>query len=206
MNGLAARNISRKLSFIILLLFALPNCRAKTGVLNNVDTTQIIFSHSIETEEFDSVLIRVTAKSWNAPVTWYLQVISKDKLIYAYRSIDSLIDAFFEDTSYVGGCTNYLTCKKNYYLEIIKEGLIKNFNCENDPNNICSQSVPTLTKKFYLDSLKFSAERTKESLIALQKQLQSTNKVLVIPMSPVENYKTIVFDKKNGVFVPIHNE
>jgi hypothetical protein len=193
-------------ALIGMLMFAFVGCQSKAQTIDYINITHVITADLLGTGGKDTIFIKVEAKNWSAPITWRLYVKSNRDTIYCYVSKDSLIDRFFNDTGYVGGCNNYISCKKRYYLETIKNEILNDFTCANDPNRICNKSIYSVTKKFYTDSMRLSQEDVKQSIISLREQLLKPSIILNIPKSPVENLKEVVFDKKNKKFVPIHEE
>jgi hypothetical protein len=79
------------------------------------------------------VKYHIQVKSWDEPVLWSMIITSNDKSILTYSSLDTSIDSFFHDKGYLYDCSNYIKCKKKWYLDRIM--------------------------KFYIDTIKVNDER-----------------------------------------------
>jgi len=74
--------------------------------------------------------IRIT--SWDQPAKWSMEVISKGNRILFYSSLDSTIDEFFADTTYLSNCSNYIDCKQKWYLDRITNCYIDTITVEDE--------------------------------------------------------------------------
>ncbi len=61
----------------------------------------------------------IQVKSWDKPVLWSMNISSNGKSILTYSSLDTSIDSFFHDEGYMYNCSNYIECKKKWYLDRI---------------------------------------------------------------------------------------
>ncbi len=56
---------------------------------------------------------------WEKPVSWQIKIFKDDHIAFSKSQLDTTIDEFFHDIEYVSDCSNYLECKKLWYLEKI---------------------------------------------------------------------------------------
>jgi hypothetical protein len=109
------------ISFALVLLTVGCN-KPKESNQNGIAVIDTTFTKYVTlTIDGDSAEINyhIQVADWSQPVNWTMQVISNGKTILSYSSLDSAIDDFFRDTTYLFGCSNYIDCKKKWYLDRI---------------------------------------------------------------------------------------
>jgi len=154
----------------------------------------------------DLVVLELHGESWKDPFRWSITASVNNTVSLSHDSDDSRIDKFFGESGYVNfTCGEYLTCKKQYYLHDILDGLVKTVISPEayDPNN--PASLHFVARKELIETYGLSDEDASEAVDWMAANLKARRlPVIYVPSSPVHSHLPQVYVPQVGKLVTVY--
>lgn len=200
----------------ILILFSLVMFPINLSAKSNIDAgpidKQLVKKVNLTGNgKQDKIILHLTAKNIKAPFLWTLTIISKGKQIYSYRSDDTWLNNFFGDKDYIGGCTDYISCKKKYYYHDLIDEIIQTNNKSINVDGILDKSQTNtlypLGRKQLKECCNIIGEQAESILNKLEAKFRSGKAITVnIPISPVQDNSPLIFVPEIDRFIEFYKE
>jgi hypothetical protein len=158
----------------------------------------------------DQLVIHVSGRSMTSPFTWTLVI--KDPqghVLLDMKTDDSKSDAFFAQRGYEDNCSDYVSCKQQYYFKDIPKAV---FDCLQPvqrrklPDGSDDMSWKPFAVEFFAKH-KVPTAIQRAAMAEMQRTLsQASLPILVVPMSPVQSGPPMVWVQAVRSFVPIFQQ
>ena len=155
----------------------------------------------------DEIRLNLTGAAWDQPFKWTFSITSNNKLVYEQSVDDAWLDRFFNDKGYVNEeCPDYLSCKKQYYLEDLFKYRFDRVESQNEPLNseylgeIRRGAKDSLLTKYHLNPAE--AERTTNWVVDHIKSGRAV--IFKVPISPVQGGCSQMYVPRVSGFVTIY--
>ena len=197
----------------IMIIFTLSIIAISYGATDTsdtsakVDSTIILYADFNGDKKEDSIFCHVTGKSWNKPITVAYKILCNNSVILSESSSDEALDQEFGNPDMMDWCKGYVPCKKEWYFKRLPNGVVKVFEIGNKKrknllDTTSEMSIPSLTQKFYRDSLGYSKKKAKieaKKLVAFFKKRDIV--FIVIPGNPIYKSFPRLYDPLKKKFI-----
>lgn len=197
----------------IMIIFTLSIIAISYGATDTsdtsakVDSTIILYADFNGDKKEDSIFCHVTGKSWNKPITVAYKILCNNSVILSESSSDEALDQEFGNPDMMDWCKGYVPCKKEWYFKRLPKGVVKVFEIGNKKrknllDTTSEMSIPSLTQKFYRDSLGYSKKKAKieaKKLVAFFKKRDIV--FIVIPGNPIYKSFPRLYDPLKKKFI-----
>ncbi len=193
----------------IVCLFILSIICSYAGLdsTQSIDTTFVVLIDCTGDGVEDSIVYRISGSTWMVPLTATYTIKSAGKTILDETSSDEALDGQFPSEDIFEGCTEYLTCKKEWYFNRVPKKMVqlvdkKSEQRESLLDSTSGMSIPDLVGMFYADSLGYSRKKTKSAVRKLTAHLRKNDFViLTIPVIPIYPSIPRIYDPTHKRFI-----
>jgi hypothetical protein len=153
----------------------------------------------------DTITLRVTGKDMYSPLKWTLTISSLGQTVFSHTNDDKDINGFFGDKNYVGGCKDYLECKRKWYFTDLLSRLVVP-KSSYDVKGIMP-GIEAVTGQYLAEHLGVKGEKAKAVISDIKKRLQNGQAIVIsIPETPATASPIMVFSPVVNSFVEIYQD
>ena len=158
----------------------------------------------------DTEIIHITGESINSPYSWKYDLWSNGQIIYHYEaSYNSKSDSFFYDPRYVGGCTDYNSCKHRFFFEELGMLIIDSKHyADGIASHMSDNAFGAIGLHFIMDSCGITNRQEAEIILDSIATVINKNKPNLVSFleTPVQEGSIMIFVKRFNRFVPVYHE
>jgi len=155
----------------------------------------------------DEIRLNLVGAGWDQPFKWTLSIISNNILVYEQSVDDAWLDRFFNDKGYVNEeCPDYLSCKKQYYLEDLFKYRFGRVESKNEPlNSEYVDDIRRVAKDSLLVKYRLTPAEAERTIKWMVDHIKSGRAVIFnVPISPVQGGCSQMYVPRVGRFVTIY--
>jgi hypothetical protein len=200
--------LSMALLFLATTAFAVscpPNLDKNKPIDQVVSKSTDVDGDGIE----DKIELRIKGKNFNSPFKWELKIYSKDKIIYERKGINERIEPFFQNSSYIGGCTGYDDCKCQWFFQKFLNRMIVKMSHDNVGvfDKDAPNSIYVIAKKYLKKEYKKNPKLVDNAIEnAVERLLSGKIVTIVVPDEPEITTPPMVWMPEFGRFVPVYED
>lgn len=154
--------------------------------------------------------VHVAGQSMDSPFKWTFTIADDaGKVIFRVDRNDVALDGFFKDQGYVANCSGYEACKSRYYFGDLPQAVFASVKPSLKAWSFDSYRLSNLrsTAMPFLAAHELQSDTIKKVLAQMKDILSKPGfRLVVTPVSPVQNDPPMLWVPSVRMFVPIYQQ